>query len=107
MIDRPVCPFVVDMLFRPPGKPMGQSDANLDNQAGLQVNAPVWCREAVRCQPSPARVQAESRSSPIQCNAAMLCNAIRPNPGRSSSMTWIVDGRGGSRSTVQAEGASI
>lgn len=42
MMDRPVCPFVVDMMFRPEGKLMGQSDANLDNQAGLQVTAAVW-----------------------------------------------------------------
>lgn len=42
MMDMPVCPFVVDMMFRPEGKPMGQSDANLDNQAGLQVTAAVW-----------------------------------------------------------------
>lgn len=108
MMDMPVCPFVVDMLFRPEGKPMGQSDANADNQVGLQVTAavrcrelrcgtPMWCRQAV--QSSPAQLECRlSRSSPIQCNA-MRCNAIRPNPGRSSSMTWMWMDVEGSRST--------
>jgi hypothetical protein len=41
MMDRPVCPFVVAMVFQPERKLMGQSDANLDDQGGLQVNEGV------------------------------------------------------------------
>lgn len=81
MMDRPVCPFVVDMLFRPEGKPRGQSDANPDNQGGLQSDRGCAVRCAVQegdtVQPSPARVQAESiQSSP----SAMRCDAMRSNP---------------------------
>lgn len=123
-MDRPVCPFVVDMLFRPEGKPRGQSDRRQprqDNQVGLQSErgwlcgevrcvavrcgaAPTWCKESdpVQAQPSSSA----GRVDPVQskCNA-MRCNAIQPNPGRPSSMTWMwmdLEARG-----LQAEGASI
>lgn len=116
MMDRPVCPFVVDMLFGPEGKPRGQSDANPDNQVGLQVTAgcavrcvalrrgAVVVQENDQVQPSPS--SSAGRVDPVQ-SSAMRCDAMRSNPiqGGPLSMTWMwmdLEARG-----LQGEGASI
>lgn len=115
MMDRPVCPFVVDMLFRLEGQLRGQSDRRQprrDNQVGLQSDrgcavrcvalrcgaAPTWCKESdpVQAQPSPSAGRVESGPIQVQCDA-MQCDPTQPRAALVDDLD--VDGLGGSRST--------